>query len=145
MVLGTILPILEKINSYENLMLLCRVDHKMVDDRHSTFTAEILRQIKNNHEISIAEKLSDEHKVKPVRIRKLKNIPEFLFRVTTGKQLLNLISGTYGFYMDHDEVSTEEEVNLIGFFFQEIQDWLDFIDEMEPLDRVKGALVSLDQ
>lgn len=129
-----------KIDSYENLMLLCRVHHKMVDDQPSTFIAEILRQIKNNHEILIAEKLSERKKIKPVRLRRIKkNIPDFLLRVTTGKQLFDLINGTYASYMDHDELSNEEEVVLIGGFFQELQDWMDLSDSMEPLDRVKGA------
>jgi hypothetical protein len=130
----------EKIDSYENLMLLCRVHHKMVDDQSSTFTTEILRQIKNNHEIFVASKLSNNQKLKPVRFRRLKkNIPDFLVRITTGKQLIDLISGSYAFSMDHDELSTEEEANLIGGFFQELHDWMDIIDEMEPIDRVKGA------
>ena len=95
---------IEKINSYENLMLLCRVHHKMIDDQSSTFTAEVLRQIKNNHEILVAEKLSDKQKLKSVRLRRIKkNIPNFLVRVTTGKQLIDLISGSYAFSMDHDE------------------------------------------
>lgn len=130
----------EKIDSYENLVLLCRVHHKMADDQSSTFTTEILRQIKKNHEILVASKLLNNHKLKPVRLRRIKkNIPNFLVRVTTGKQLVDLISGTYAFSMDHDELSTEEEVNLIGGFFQELRDWMDIIDEMEPIDRVKGA------
>jgi hypothetical protein len=130
----------EKIDSYENLVLLCRVHHKMADDQSSTFTTEILRQIKNNHEILVASKLLNNQKLKPVRLRRIKkNIPNFLVRVTTGKQLVDLISGTYAFSMDHDELSTEEEVNLIGGFFQELRDWMDIIDEMEPIDRVKGA------
>jgi len=130
----------KKIDSYENLMLLCRVHHKMVDDQSSTFTAEILRQIKNNHEISVAEKLSDKQKLKSVRLRRIKkNIPDFLVRITTGKQLIDLISGSYAFSMDHDELNSEEEADLIGSFFQELQDWMDFIWETEPIDRVKGA------
>jgi len=130
----------EKIDSYENLVLLCRVHHKMIDDQSSTFTTEILRQIKNHHEILVASKLSNNQKLKPVRLRRIKkNIPNFLVRVTTGKQLVDLISGTNALSMDHDELSTEEEVNLIGGFFQELRDWMDFIDEMEPIDRVKGA------
>ncbi len=130
----------EKIDSYENLILLCRVHHKMVDDQPSTFTVEILRQIKNNHEILVAEKLSDKKKPKPVRLRRIKkNIPDFLGRITTGKQLVDLISGTYALSMDHDELRTEEEVDLVGGFFQELRDWIDIIDEMEPIDRVKGA------
>lgn len=41
--------------------------------------------------------------------------------------------------MDHDELNTEKEANMIGGFFQELRDWMDIIDEMEPVDRVKGA------
>lgn len=135
----------EKIDSYENLMLLCRTHHKMVDDQSSTYTTEVLRQIKNNHEISIAEKLSDKQKHKPVTLRRIrKNIPDYLVRVTTGKQLVDLISGTYALSMDYDELRTEEEANLMGGFFQEMRDWMDIIGDMEPLDLVKGAL-SLNQ
>ena len=35
-----------RIDSYENLILLCRVHHKMVDDQSNTYTAEVLRQKK---------------------------------------------------------------------------------------------------
>jgi len=130
----------EKIDSYENLMLLCRVHHKLVDDQLSTFTTEILRQIKNDHEIWVKSKLSENQKLKPLRLRRIKkNIPDFLVRVTTGKQLVDLLSGTYAFSMEHDELCTEEEVNLIGGFFQELRDFLDMIDEMEPIDRVRGT------
>ena len=41
--------------------------------------------------------------------------------------------------MDHDELCTEEEANTVGNFLQELRDWLDMIDEMEPIDKVKGA------
>ena len=130
----------EKIDSYENLMILCRVHHKLVDDQSSTFSAEILRKIKTDHEILVASKLSNNQKLKPVRLRRIKkNIPDFLVRVTTGKQLVDLLSGTYAFSMDHDELCTEEEANTVGNFLQELRDWLDMIDEMEPIDKVKGA------
>ena len=34
----------EEIDSYLNLILMCRVHHKMVDDQAETFTADILHQ-----------------------------------------------------------------------------------------------------
>src|SRR5262245_52658631 len=40
----------EAIDSYENLLLLCAVHHKLVDDQSETFTAEILCHLKSNHE-----------------------------------------------------------------------------------------------
>lgn len=131
----------EKLDSYENLILLCRVHHKMVDDQASTFTADILRQRKNNHEIMISEKLSDQKKPKPGRIRRIKkNIPDYLIRVTTGKQLVDLIVGAYAISIDHDELTTQGEVDLIGGFLQNVSDYLDLLDfAPEPLERVESA------
>src|SRR5579864_8713753 len=40
----------ERIDDAENLVLLCRVHHKMVDDQYETYTAELLRNLKQNHE-----------------------------------------------------------------------------------------------
>ena len=130
----------EKLDSYENLILLCRIHHKMVDDQATTFTADILRQMKNNHEVMVSEKLSDKQKPRPVRLRRVKkNIPDYLVRLTTGKQLIDLISGTYAFSMDHDELTSQDEADIVGSFFQDIQDWVDIIDELEPSARVSGA------
>ena len=130
----------EKLDTYENLLLLCRVHHKMVDDQASTFTANILRQLKSNHEMMISEKLSDQSQPKPVRLRRIKkNIPDYLVRITTGKQLIDLISGAYAFSMDHDELNSDDEVDLIGCFFQNIGDYMDLIDEAEPSERVSSS------
>ena len=109
----------KKLDSYENLILLCRIHHKMVDDQASTYTSDILRQMKQNHEVMISEKLSDKQKPKPIRLRRAKeNIPDYLVRLITGKQLIDLISGTYAFSMDHDELFSQDEVDIVGGFFQ---------------------------
>lgn len=130
----------EKLHSYENLMLLCRVHHKMIDDQAATYTVDILRQMKNNHEIMVSERLSSDKKINPVRIRRIKkNIPNYLVRVSTGKQLLDLVSGTYAFSMDHDELNSQGEVDLIGSFLQNVSDWIDILDEAEPGYRVEIA------
>jgi hypothetical protein len=130
----------EKLEAYENLILLCRIHHKMVDDQATTYTSEILRQMKINHEIMISERLSDQQKSKPIRIRRVKkNIPNYLVRLTTGKQVIDLVSGTFAFSMDHDELYTKDEVDIVGSFFQDVSDWADMVDELEPSARVSGA------
>ena len=47
----------EDFDSYSNLILLCRVHHKMIDDQPETFTSDILRQLKANHERWVADAL----------------------------------------------------------------------------------------
>ena len=48
----------EKLDSCENLILLCRTDHKIVDDQAATFTTEILRQMKKTHEVWVSQRLT---------------------------------------------------------------------------------------
>ena len=41
----------------DNLILLCRLHHKQVDDQHATYTVESLHQIKADHENWVLERL----------------------------------------------------------------------------------------
>lgn len=128
----------EKLDSCENLILLCRIHHKMVDDQEETYSADILRQMKSNHEVWVSGKLTD--RPKPVKIRRLsKNIPEFLSRFTTGKQVIDLVTSCIAFYINHDEPKSQREVDLIGEFLQNVQDWADIKDLLEPSQRVNLA------
>ncbi len=38
------------LNSYDNLILLCKIHHKLVDDQPSTYTVEYLCKVKEGHE-----------------------------------------------------------------------------------------------
>jgi HNH endonuclease len=48
----------ERIDLYENLLLLCKIHHKLVDDQAETFTADILRALKSNHELWVRSALA---------------------------------------------------------------------------------------
>lgn len=47
----------EKLDSCQNLLLLCRVHHKMIDDQPETFTTPILHQLKEKHEVWVKSSL----------------------------------------------------------------------------------------
>ena len=130
----------DSIDDVENLVLLCATHHKMIDDQFETYTAVIVRSIKQGHEKWVEEKLQDEAKPLPVRIRRFKeNIPKSLARVTSGKDLLAMISGTFAHYPDHDSDLSDEEVELVGGFMQEVSDWRDIGKDLEPIERVRTA------
>ncbi len=128
------------LDSYQNLILLCRTHHKQVDDQTATFSADIVRQIKSNHEVWVSERLEDPVRPKPVRLRRIKqNIPSFLSRLTTGKEVLDLVSNAMGYSFDHDELKSQQEVDLVGGFLQTVQDWGDISAAMEAGERVQTA------
>ena len=129
-----------KIDDLSNLILLCRVHHKQVDDQVETYTVDILRQIKNNHEKWIDEKLKDENKEKPLGIRRLKeNIPEKLKLIQSGKELLNLAMGCHGSYKDYPDDLDSNEADMVGGFMQDIADWADLGLDFEPAEKIRAA------
>lgn len=88
----------EKLDAYDNLILLCRIHHKLVDDQESSYTAGILRQTKADHETWVSEKLTDKPPA-PKRIvicQVEQSIPGFQTHPTTGEQILNLVQGAGG-------------------------------------------------
>jgi hypothetical protein len=130
----------DEFDSYDNMILLCRTHHKMVDDQSATFTTNILRQMKSNHEMWVSQKLAENQKTPPVRIRRVKqNIPAFLSRLTTGKEVLDLVTNAMGYSFDHEELKSQEEVDLVGGFLQVVQDWGDLSADLETSDRVQTA------
>src|SRR5258708_10748880 len=49
----------EQRDKYDNLLLLCKVHHKLVDDQVGTYTVEKLKEIKANHEKWVRESLKE--------------------------------------------------------------------------------------
>lgn len=130
----------EKLDSYANLILLCRIHHKMVDDQEDTYTTDILRQMKSNHEAWVAERLKGKGGTKPIRVRRIKeNIPPYLSRLTTGKQVLDVMGNAYAGSTNHDELWNEEEVDLVGGFLQSARDCGEMWSELEPANQVSAS------
>ena len=103
------------LDEYDNLVLFCKVHHKLVDDQPETYPVEKLCELKAAHERWVKERLE----------RKTNSAPRFtlLLRIRTGKELSNIIGGSHAFSFDHDELETAEEAKLVGDFLGILQDW----------------------
>lgn len=124
----------------ENLILLCRVHHKMVDDQHETYTAEVLLRLKAKHEKWVSSRLSEERRQPRARVRRIKeNIPSHLMRLTSGRDIMAVVEGACAFSFDHEEPRSEAEVDLFRAFLQEAKDWGDLSGELEAGDRVQAV------
>jgi HNH endonuclease len=129
-----------EIDELSNLMLLCRIHHKLVDDQAETYTAGLLRSMKANHEEWVEQKLKDQPQVPPVRIRRIRSeIPTQLPVVLSGKELLNLAMGCHGSYPDYSDDLDDEETDLVGGFIQNVSDWADLAEGLEPIERIRAA------
>lgn len=124
-------PNLGDYDLYNNLILLCRNHHKQVDELPETFTEELLRNIKSNHENWVQSTINN-----AINNGK-KNETRFLIRITSGKELFNIISETHGFRTDYDEVASIEDAEYIARVFQELTDYGDLSGMFEAYDKVK--------
>lgn len=129
----------DKLDSYENLILLCRIHHKQIDDQHTTYTPEILKEIKDNHEKWVTTQLDKDPKVPPqMRIKRIhQNIPKYLKRITSGKEIFNIVEGADTFQFDNDELLDKEEIDIVGEFLDIVKDWGDIGPDLEPSSRVE--------
>ena len=134
---------IEKVDSYENLILLCKVHHKMIDDQFETYTTEVLYQIKNNHEKWISEKIEksqEKFELPKIKIKRIKeNIPEYFTRLKTWENLLEIINGADACHLSHDDLHDENEVEKVGSFLQMVQDWGDFSSDLDVSYRVNAS------
>lgn len=124
----------------ENLLLLCRVHHKMVDDQFETYTTRLLAELKRNHELWVSSTLGDKRKPAPVQVRRVnEDVPLRLARLTTGKQILDVVHGMCGLSFEHDEARSDAELESIAAFSQEVSDLGDISSELGPGDMVRAG------
>jgi len=125
------LPNPQDYNNYENLLLLCRNHHKEIDELVDTYSEEILRYMKVNHEnwvrTAIANAIQDDKAEKS----------KFLMRITSGKELLNVISEAHGYNTDYDELKDRDEAEYIGGIIQTFIDFGDISGMVEAYDKVQ--------
>jgi hypothetical protein len=129
---------LDEIDGLANLILLCRVHHKLVDDQPETFTASTLRQLRTNHEKWVRERLAQPNQPEPVRIvRSAAEIPTHLVQVTSAKALLDIASNCHGRYDDYPDDLAEADLDCVGGFLQNLTDWID-LGINEPHERISA-------
>lgn len=129
----------DQVDDPANLILLCRIHHKIVDDQRENYSVAKLRVLKANHEKWVLSTLTEQHPIPPVRIRRFKeNVPTHLVRLTSGRAILAIVGGAYASEVKHDELRTPAEVELVGGFLQEAQDYGDLSSGLEAGDHVKA-------
>ncbi|MBE0461814.1 MAG: HNH endonuclease, partial [Candidatus Aminicenantes bacterium] len=123
-----------ELDEYDNLILLSRNHHKIVDDNPIYYTSERLQNIKKSHEEWVRKTLNFE--IRNIKSKKYTDFTiSFLTRIMTGRQLMNVISGSHAYDFDNDELHSESEVDLVSTFIQNAQELGDLFSDMESGER----------
>ena len=116
----------DKLNSPENLILLCRDHHKEIDDLPNKYTAETLDEIKLKHEKLIKKSSSKE--IPPIKtIKKSKYLKATLIK--SGIKLIDTALDCSAYSYSFDETDDEIEYELIKDFLNYVED-LDIISDV---------------
>jgi hypothetical protein len=114
-------------DAYNNLIVLCKNDHKIIDDLQERYTVEYLHKVKSDHEKWVGtanyESRDEKHAV--------------CYRITSGSQLLPILIDGEGWGFHHDDCQSDMELQLIGSFLQSLEDFIEFGDVLESFQRTQ--------
>ncbi len=127
----------KEVDSYANLLILCPSDHKIVDEQAGYYTEQRLQTLKREHEQWVKDRVSPT--IPAIKIRDPEaGKPVILQRIDTGKVLMNIIVHTLAAHHDNPEPRSAEEAELIGGFFQDVTDYIDIWDDIEPSGHIQA-------
>lgn len=113
----------DDLDEYDNLILCCKVHHKLVDDQPETYPVEKLREMKAAHERWVQAQLEQKPGAKPKFT--------MLVRIPNGTVLSNVIANAHAFSFQHDDLDNEDDVKLVAGFLQELQDYGDIWGDLD--------------
>lgn len=119
----------EKIDSYENLILLCKNHHKLIDDQEKNYLIDKLKKIKFEHEKWISKNLINKTNNFGMKLINVKE-PKNLVKITHGGQIGGVLNGVYAFEYAKEKLNTREEVDAVGDLLSYLEDFdVIFADE----------------
>jgi len=116
-------------NGYDNLILLCMNHHKIIDDNEDKYTVNKLIEIKNKHEAWVFAKLKENNKYSPF----------ILPRIVSGQELSKVLSKVHFYNFINEDFENDKEAELIGNFFQNLQDWGDILPDLGVGDTIAAG------
>lgn len=122
----------DQVDTYDNFILLCRYDHKKIDDQWRHYTRTGLLQIKAAHEAWVDEELADQPA--PIRIEDDPDSPPLtaLRCLTTGTEVWDTIQGGCHYYFSDlgEATAGTDDLNCSSQFLQNAKDWGDLSSDI---------------
>jgi hypothetical protein len=121
----------------DNLLLLCRVCHRVVDAQPAAHPSDALRTLKAAHARWVADRLRD-GRLPRMTFTPLPDKVE-LDLIASGRQLLELVDGPHDSRFDHDEPRDDDEAELIARTMDTLNDWGMIVGDLGPGERLRVA------
>jgi len=134
------------VDSYANLILLCRKHHKQVDDQVGRYTVERLKEIKRQHEEWVASQ-GETIDHGPVRLIPDRTRPpkKMLTLITSGTALWRFVKSAHSSFTSSPDGLSDAHEDLIAAFFDNLQDWMDISGDFDSYRDELNARRALDE
>lgn len=126
---------LDDLDGYDNLVLLCPNDHRLIDTLVAEYPRERVLAIKRAHEDWVGTTLAASDGLSPLTI--LRAEPAALRYLGTAKELLGVAVSAEESSLDHDVIETEDELDVVAGFLQLVHDHAEMWDDYEPAFRIR--------
>lgn len=127
------IKILEDYDCYENLILLCANDHKLIDNFPETFTYPIVMELKKNHEKWIESAIEKDLEN---YINSVNNI-EVLDEIENHVQLDNVIKHCHMYFFDSSSITDSKTSIDVSELFDNLRDLSDIYSDIEISDKTR--------
>ena len=133
------MPDLDNYNDYDNFILLCANHHKEIDTDVKSYSVSRLKQIKKEHEQSVAKRLKEENKACDV-----------LAKVNSGEMLGNMVFGSHSWsiikeindpFIERISIELDEQIRNM----MDLNDNLDLQDKVEFNKQLNDYVKTLDE
>ncbi len=125
------------VDGYDNLILLCPNDHRLIDSLVDDYPRERVLAVKHAHEDWVRTKLAASDGLSPLTI--LRAEPAALRYLGTAREVLNVAVSAEESSLDHEDIETEGELDLVAGFLQLVHDHAEMWDDYEPALRVRAT------
>lgn len=126
-----------ELDEYANLILLCAVDHRRIDQLPEEFPVEALLALKSSHELwQRARRVG----VGPTQVLLKRGASSYLRELLSGRDVLGILVGAEESSLGNEDVKDEDEAALVGGFLQNVFDWSEIWDDIGPAARVDATL-----
>ncbi len=124
-------------DGYDNLILLCKTHHKLVDDQFERFHEEYLLGLKAQHEQWVRSALRESG---GPDVKLTAGDVTLLPRVLAGRQLVALLQGAEMYQFDHEQPESNEEGEVVAGFMQDCQDYADILSDLDARAVVQASV-----
>lgn len=123
------------LDGYGNLILLCPNHHRLIDTIVDDYPVERLFEIKRGHEEWVKKSLERSTGIAAVTI--VRGEPTFLRYLGSARELLGVAASAEESSLDHEDLRSEGDVDVVTGFLQNVHDTSEIWDEFEPANRVR--------